>query len=152
MKAHRKVWLFLVMILSCISAIPVPAGAEPASPAVCTACNMSIEGQNKRFSVVDTKSTDKVAFDDIGCALLWRAEQCATKELQFNTNAEVFDFSTGEPVAIEAASFVVDSGVKTPMGYGIVAFKDRQSAERFVAETGKGSVVPYRTLSLPKGQ
>lgn len=138
-------------LLLALPASPALAAAEAARQAPsCSVCNMAIDESARRFSVIDTKSNDKVAFDDIGCALLWRQEQCASKELSFNSNAAVFDYYSGEPVAIEDAVFVVDSGAKTPMGYGIIAFKDKQSAERFIKETGKGKAVAYGTLPVPK--
>lgn len=118
--------------------------------ALCKQCNMKIEESQKRFSVVDAKSPEKAAFDDIGCALLWREDLCASKLMRFESNAEVFDYYTAEPVIIEDAYFVIDSGVKTPMEYGIIAFKNKQGAERFVAETGKGKVVTYGKLPVPK--
>lgn len=142
--------LLLAAVLSCSPIMLYPARAEAAPPAVCSVCNMNIEESNKRFSVVDAKSNEKAAFDDIGCALIWREELCASKLMSFESNAEVFDYNTAESVAIENASFVVESGVKTPMGYDIIAFRDKQSAERFVAEAGKGNVVPYSKLSVPK--
>jgi nitrous oxide reductase accessory protein NosL len=61
----------------------------------------------------------------------------------FDSNAVTYDHSTGEQVPVEKAYFVLRTDVKTPRGYGIVAFKDKAQAEAFSAAHGKGKVVKW---------
>ncbi|MFN3479487.1 MAG: nitrous oxide reductase accessory protein NosL [Thermodesulfovibrionales bacterium] len=85
-------------------------------------------------------------FDDIGCALLWRDQQCATMQDSFDSNAITHDYYTSERVNMSDAFYVIDSGVKTPMGYGILAFKTKGEAERFTKESKKGRILSYQEL------
>lgn len=117
---------------------------------ICATCNMRISDENIRFSVSDTKSLQKVMFDDIGCALLWRDQQCATMQDSFDSNAITHDYYTSEAVNVSDAFYVIDSGVKTPMGYGILSFKTKDDAERFVIDQKKGKVLSYQELLLIK--
>lgn len=117
---------------------------------ICAICNMRISDENIRFSVSDTKSLQKVMFDDIGCALLWRDQQCATMQDSFDSNAIAYDYYTAETVNMSDAFYVIDSGVKTPMRYGILSFKTKEGAERFVRESKKGKVISYQELLLIK--
>lgn len=117
---------------------------------ICAFCNMRIPDENIRFSVSDSKSLQKVMFDDIGCALLWRDQQCATMQDSFDSNAITHDYYTSEMVNVSDALYVIDSGVKTPMGYGILSFKTKENAERFVRESKKGRVISYQELLLIK--
>jgi copper chaperone NosL len=66
--------------------------------------------------------------------------------MTFDSNAIVYDLMTGEAVPAEKAFFAYKSSLRTPMGYGIVAFKDKAEAEKFAAEHGKVKVVRWFEL------
>jgi nitrous oxide reductase accessory protein NosL len=57
-------------------------------------------------------------------------------------NAHVHDYHSGESLEASKAWFVVGSDVKTPMGYGIIAFRDLDTALAHVREHG-GSVTGW---------
>lgn len=139
---------FLTFIIL-ISVLSFPVYAEEVKKGlapICTQCNMAISDKNIKFSVADTKSLQKVMFDDIGCALLWRDQQCATMQDSFDSNAVTYDYYTAEAIKMSDAFFVIDSGVNTPMGYGILAFKSKDEAERFLKESRKGKILNYQEL------
>lgn len=139
--------IVLVLVLSfTVYAEEVKRGLAP----ICTLCNMAISDKNIKFSVADTKSLQKVMFDDIGCALLWRDQQCATMQDSFDSNAITYDYYTTEVVNMRDAFFVIDSGVNTPMGYGILAFKSKDKAERFLRETHRGKILTFQELLMIK--
>jgi nitrous oxide reductase accessory protein NosL len=46
--------------------------------------------------------------------------------------------------------YVTGPGVKTPKGYGIVAFKNREQAEKFAGGPGNGNVISYNELTALK--
>ncbi len=52
----------------------------------------------------------------------------------------VHDYNTGEWIDARAA-FFVQSSIHTPMGSGLVAFRDRASAEKFIEEFAPGATV-----------
>jgi len=115
---------------------------------VCSECNMKITEKNKKFSVVlpSVKGMGPSSYDDVGCAVGSRNKECATRQMTFDSNAVVYDHVTGEAVPAEKAFFAFKSSAWTPMGYGIVAFKDRGEAEKFAAEHGKVKVVTWSEL------
>ncbi len=131
----------LVTLLASILAV-VPAMADECSSGA------TIDEAGKRFSVVTNKVSGMEAqsFNDIGCAVLSRNGECATRQGMFDDNAVVYDYATGEQVKADKAYFVLKTGVPTPRGYGIVAFKDKAEAEKFSAAHGKGKVVKWFEL------
>lgn len=114
----------------------------------CAGANVKITDALKRFSVVlsGASGMEAQSFDDIGCAVLSRNGECATRQGMFDSNAMVVDYATGEELKAEKAFFVIKTDVKTPKSYGIVAFKDKAQAETFSAEHGKGKVVKWFEL------
>ena len=85
-------------------------------------------------------------FNDIGCAVISRNGECATRQGIFDGGAATYDYVSGEQVPVEKAYFVLKTDVKTPGGFGIVAFKDKAEAEKFSAGHGKGKVVKWFEL------
>jgi hypothetical protein len=107
-----------------------------------------ISEAEKRFSVVLKKipGMGPSSYDDIGCAVISRNSECATRQMMFDGSSVAYDYLTAAEVPVETAYFVFKADVSTPRGYGIVAFKDRAQAERFAAEQGKGKVIRWFEL------
>ena len=105
------------------------------------------EGEQK-FSVMLPKVPGMEAqnFNDIGCAVISRNGECATRQGIFDGGALTYDHTSGEQLPVEKAYFVLKTDVKTPKGFGIVAFKDKAEAEKFSAAHGKGKVVKWFEL------
>ncbi len=144
----RSISSLLVIILLCINA--TVWGAEKTLPTSCKQCNMHIATEKRNFSVFITEGIETSAWDDIGCAMAWRDNECAMRMSAFDSNARVFDYLTGESLIIEKAFFAHGSGVKTPMGYDVIAFAKKEDALVFVKKAGQGRVITYNDLMSMK--
>lgn len=138
-KALKSFFLFLWITGTTLGV----SAAEKELPTFCKRCNMHLVAADKKFSVTIAEGIEASAFDDIGCALLWREGECAMRTSAFDSNARVYDYETGEPVVIEQAYFVHGAGLKTPMGYDLAAFKKKEHAEKLKKEKGKGEVITF---------
>lgn len=134
----------LLLFTICFSS----SAAEPSKTPVCAQCNMKVTDGDKKFSAFlpNVSGMGPSHFCDIGCAIESRNNECATRQMTFDSNAVVYDLATGEAVAAEKAFFAFKSSFRTPMGYGIVAFKDKAQAEKFAAENGKVKVIRWFEL------
>lgn len=142
-KFIRAILLFnLVFLLS-----HAHAGVKDTSNP-CGKSRVPVDSELNKFFIVQTKASTPVAFDDIGCALLWRENQCTAIQMSFDATAQVFDYYTEEALNAKDAFYVQDTKIKTPRGYGIAAFKDRESAEKFISENGKGKILTYDDLLM----
>ena len=57
----------------------------------------------------------------------------------------VHDYETEEWLKADAAFFVKDTNLQTPMGFGIIAFDSQERAESWAAEQG-GMVMTFSEL------
>ena len=81
-------------------------------------------------------------FDDIGCLLNF----LGTKK-PLNTRSWVRDFPGGEWVPADQAHFLISNSQFTPMGYGIIAFKDEEAAKAaFSGLRNEGNLLHYKEL------
>jgi copper chaperone NosL len=102
----------------------------------CHVCNMQV-ADNQHATEIILKSGQALKFDDIGCLNEW--EKKNGKE---QIGAEyVRDYHTKEWVHLKNASFVYDKTFKTPMAYGIYSFKEKEAAQKFLQEQGKGKLM-----------
>jgi nitrous oxide reductase accessory protein NosL len=62
------------------------------------------------------------------------------------TNRYVTDFKSGKMIEAKAAYLVLGSKVKGPMGYDLIPFSDKQSAENFMAEYQGKRLVGLETV------
>ena len=78
-------------------------------------------------------------FDDVGCLVkvISVSDPCARIWLE--------DHRTGELVPLAQATLVRSRTVRTPMGSGVVAFRDREAAVRHRDST-QGEIVTIRQL------
>lgn len=104
--------------------------------------------QEKKFSVElsNVSGMEAQSFNDIGCAVISRNGECATRQTMFDGGSATYDYQSGERLPVEKAYFVMETDIKTPKGFGIVAFKDRVEAEKFSSAHGKGKVVKWFEL------
>jgi hypothetical protein len=115
----------------------------------CPSGSVKITEENKRFSVLVPKSSglgSDQSYDDIGCAVLARNEECAMRQSMFDSAAMVYDHFTGAEFPAEKMYFVLKTDVKTPRGIGIVAFGDKADADKFSSAHGKGKVIKWFEL------
>jgi copper chaperone NosL len=144
----RTVLPFLFSSVLMVTMVTAGRADDQKKPAACSVCNMKVSEAGKKFSVVlpNVSGMGPASFCDIGCAIISRNGECATRQMTFDGNAIVYDLLTGETVLAEKAFFAYKSSFRTPMGYGIVAFKDKVQAEKFAAEHGKVKVVRWFEL------
>jgi len=144
LRKHPLILIIPVLFLATLTA----HAAGPKKAAVCSQCNMLINEADRKFSAFlpNVSGMGPSSYNDIGCAVASRNRECATRQMTFDSNAVVYDYVTEEEVLAEKAFFVLKTDVRTPAGYGIVAFKDKAQAEKFAAEHGKGKVVRWFEL------
>ena len=144
LRNHPLILILPVIVLATLTA----HAADPKKAAACSQCNKMINDADRKFSAFlpNVKGMGPSSYNDIGCAVASRNSECATRQMTFDSNAVVYDYVTEEAVLAEKAFFVLTSDVRTPMGYGIVAFKDKALAEKFAAERGKVKVVRWFEL------
>jgi len=144
----RSLFPFLFFLAVIVALAAAGRADDRKKQAVCSVCNMKVNEAEKKFSVAlpNVKGMGPSAYDDIGCAVMSRNNECATRQMTFDSNAIVYDFVTGEQVPAEKAFFAFKTSFRTPMGYGIVAFKDKAQAEKFAEEHGKAKVVRWFEL------
>ena len=97
---------------------------------MCSFCRMSISEKRYAAELIDEEG-EVFKFDDIGCManFIKQKRNNATIDARF-----VMDFDRREWLKAENAFYVRSSELTTPMNGGIVAFKDRSSAEAAVAK------------------
>lgn len=84
-------------------------------------------------------------FDDIEC--MDEFVEMAPELKEENTAKHyVRDVDTGEWVDLEKAFHAYHPDFWTPMANGVVSFKDKESAEKYVKEQGIGEVLDYESL------
>ena len=124
--------------------------AEKVKPTVCKQCNMNIEEANRKSAVYVMQGIEASGFDDMGCAVVWRNGECAMRQSAFDENAVAHDYLSVETVPVEKALYVVSSDIKTPMGYGIAAFKNKEQAVKFASGHGNSKVITFSELISQK--
>jgi nitrous oxide reductase accessory protein NosL len=130
---------FIVCITLLLMAVSISVAQETS----CRRCTAKLTAEAKKFAVIIPKcaNMESSSFDDIGCALQWRNAECAMRQSLFDENARAYDYGTGEEFPMEKLFYAVGTGIKTPKGYGVVAFKEKADAEKFVTQAGKGKVL-----------
>jgi len=87
-------------------------------------------------------------FDDMACLLIWRDAKCMPTQVDLDGRLYVRDYETNKEVKATAAFYVVDSGVETPAGSGIVAVADERQARSFAAARTGAQVLSYEKLTI----
>jgi copper chaperone NosL len=145
MRSRLPIIAFLLALLVSVGTISADEAKKTPS---CAVCNMKVTESSKKFSAYlpNVSGMGPSHFCDIGCAVQSRNNECATRQMTFDSNAIVYDFLTGEAIPAEKAFFAFKSTFRTPMGYGIMAFRDKAGAEKFAAEHGKVKVIRWFEL------
>jgi len=103
----------------------------------CTECGMFVD-MNSKFTSKIVQGNTTLYFCDIGDFFSYLKR----KGLQ-DVDAQVRDYATGEWIDAKKASYVhAENKFRSPMGWGIAAFKDKISA----AESGK--VMDFNATAL----
>ncbi len=139
----------------CASCVEPDADGPPAIRAghdACVECGMSIVDMGYAASaLIDADGRRRhVVFDDMGCLLVWRAENDSTS----GAHARVLEWWTmtvdrKEWIAADQASYVAQCGRRTPMASGIVGFASNEAARGCAAGEG-GIVATFASLEIPE--
>ncbi|MBI2487475.1 MAG: nitrous oxide reductase accessory protein NosL [Deltaproteobacteria bacterium] len=98
---------------------------------MCESCRMTISDFHSAAEIIESSKVHK--FDDIGCMLAY----AQTSNLNFgNANFWVMDYDSLSWVNADVAYYVLSPSIRTPMGYGIIAFKDSIKANEFADKIG----------------
>lgn len=144
---RRRFALFILVGL--MSAALLGCGEPEYKPAAiqegvdrCVECNMLIADDEHAAQIV-LKDGKVLKFDDIGDLFVYKKKQSLgdTIGAQF-----VRDRGTLDWIKLESAAFVYDPQFRTPMAYGVLSFKSKADAEKFVQEQGKGRLLTAEEL------
>ncbi|PYY29653.1 nitrous oxide reductase accessory protein NosL [Paenibacillus illinoisensis] len=109
---------------------------------VCVICNMQVK-DDAYATQLTTKDGQTYKFDDIGCMNEWK-EKNGTEQIGMDF---VRDYNDKEWIEFNKATYVYDASIRTPMAYGLVSFKDKESAENFIQEQGVGVIMTAADLT-----
>ncbi len=135
--------------IALVSALMTGCGGQSAQPVAinesvdkCDICNMQIADDHNATEII-LKDGKALKFDDIGDLFAWIKKNGTEKiDVKF-----VRDYHSKEWMNLNDATFAYDKEFKTPMAYGVYSFKDKQSAEAFVKEQGKGQILTAEQLN-----
>ncbi|WKB36789.1 nitrous oxide reductase accessory protein NosL [Terrilactibacillus sp. S3-3] len=134
-----------------LAALVSACGSTPKAVAigkndVCAYCNMAIK--NNQFATeIILKNNKVLKFDDIGCMMKWKKKENSNQKI---TVLYVRDYKTKEWVNETKATYVYAPGVKTPMAYSVVSFKNKANADKFSKENKGSSVMTANELKSHK--
>ncbi|MEY4480359.1 MAG: hypothetical protein RLZZ267_1037 [Bacillota bacterium] len=81
-------------------------------------------------------------FDDLGCMVKWVKANPGQKVLA----QYVRDKQSLVWIEKDKAYYAYDASFSTPMAYGVVSFKSKQAAQKFVQKQGKGKIMTAKQL------
>lgn len=108
-------------------------------------CSQNMEITDVRFSSRADLGIE-VIFDDIGCAIIWRNLQGAFDQTAFDSKATARDFNNLSSVLMSRAFYVINKKLRTPIGFGIAAFRDINGAKAFIKAKGSGRLMNYKEI------
>lgn len=108
----------------------------------CDICNMQVVDDGFATQLI-TEEGKVYKFDDIGCMNEWMKKNSGEEvAIQF-----VRDHNTEEWIKMDNAYYAYDPSFKTPMAYGLVSFKEKEEAQKFINEQGKGVLLESSDLA-----
>ena len=154
---NTKVMLkvFQIAFLTLFIAIPVAATAKkmPAPVTVqektsCAECGMYIQGEGIKFASEMIFDDGNVKyFCDLGDLFVFYDVHRSKERI---AAIYVKDYLSGEWIEGRSAAYLSGVKITTPMRYGILAFKDVKSAEKFKKEKGGDRVYVFRYILSSK--
>lgn len=117
-----------------------PADIDP-DVDTCDVCGMAIADDEHATQIILTNDRS-LKFDDIGDMFVW-IEENGEEDIGAKF---VRDFHTKEWLELEDASFVYDEEIMTPMGFGVISFKESEEAEQYIEESGLGQLLDVADL------
>lgn len=109
---------------------------------MCALCKMAISEKRLAAEFIDSEG-NAVKFDDFGCMMQYLAKQGSKQKVQAHY---VMDYSQLRWISGEQAIYVKSNAIHTPMGSGIIAFRDRSQADKH-ARKFQGKVLTFGELA-----
>ncbi len=140
-------WIGLLLGISCLFFFSF-CGKKEVEPVeiypedICSFCRMAISDPKFAGEIIIENTTEILKFDDIACLVSYKNKIDSNKDLF----TFVHDFKTGEWIKFEAAVFVLAEEFQTPMGSGLVSFKNESDAKEFL-KNENGEIVSLDDLS-----
>jgi len=128
-------------------AVKLPAPVDIPEGATCAECGMAIHKDGRTGSEVIVKGGKVDYFCDLGDMLVYYE---VMKKKQDVAAIYVKDYGTGVWVEGRSAVYLSGTKVATPMRYGILAFKDKASAEKFRKEKGGDKAYSFDEIMAAK--
>lgn len=123
----RKTFSLMIALIA-VSLAMFFSSPVPAADMRCAECGMTADRESKFFAWI-IQGKDLLPFCDIGDLLTY-----LNKKSLAPASARVKDYPSGETIEADKALYVhSEKAFKTPMGWGIAAFRNRQDAEKFGA-------------------
>jgi copper chaperone NosL len=130
------VCLFVVGLFACSKTQtwpPKPAEVHAGEDS-CATCGMIISDEHYGAQLFERNQPVKL-FDDYGCLLKRRNRGISNQHLIY-----VRSFENGKWLPEEQAFFVVSKKISSPMGYGVAAFPEKQSAANFAQKLSDSNI------------
>ncbi len=110
----------------------------------CKRCGMLISDIRYAAAILVEGEPDYWKYDDIGGMVLEYKKTSGSRKI---IEVIVFDYITKEPLDAKSAWYVKadPTALKTPMGFGVVALRERENAEK-IAEEYSGVVLSWSEL------
>ena len=105
----------------------------------CAHCNMKVTDTLHNASVINTNQ--KLDFDAIECLLNYTKLQSEGIFSSF----KVSDYSTGEKIPAQEATYLISTAIKSPMGANLTAFKSKEVAIKELKQNG-GEIFSWSEL------
>lgn len=116
------VTFLLLNFTGCKTSMPEPVALERED--MCAYCKMAISEKQYAAEFID-QDAQAFKFDDIGCMLNF----VQSKKIANVAAYYVMDFDERQWLKAEDAYYVRSSELDTPMGGGLIAFKDQNKAQ-----------------------
>jgi copper chaperone NosL len=129
----------ILLMTACQSGTPQPASIEPGD--ICAFCKMSVSQPAYAAQFID-KDGSNFKFDDVGCMIRFaREDNRRSKVAAFF----VMDYNDHHWLPAERATYVKSEKTASPMGSGLVGFRDSSGAKDFAGKKG-GRVLLFDDL------
>lgn len=131
MKLFFTLTFTMFLCLSCKDDAPVGPHEIYYGEDICERCKMIISEEEFSSQYV-LQYGEARKFDDLGCMLNYISHgEPGERERGEIKTYYVKDYSSGEWIDGRSAYYIWSESITTPMGYGIVAFKDQSSVKGF---------------------
>ncbi|HWR73279.1 MAG TPA: nitrous oxide reductase accessory protein NosL [Nitrospirota bacterium] len=121
----KRIMVLFSIVLVAAALAPLPA--VPGETMKCAECGMMVDQGSKFSALIEGDAKTILPFCDIGDLLVY-----LNKKSLAPATARVKEYKTGEWISADKAFYVhAEKAFKTPMGWGIAAFKNREDAAAY---------------------